>query len=46
VGRGVPFDVAFSADDDLRIAWCIIVGELDGRGKFNFLTRRFDEKAK
>jgi len=45
VKRGVPFDVAFNLDDEMRIAWCIIHGEQEGLGKFNFLSNRFDEKG-
>ena len=28
--NGVPFDVAFSADDAYRMAFCVAFGELDG----------------
>ena len=30
VTKGVPFDVAFALDATTRMAWCIIIGELDG----------------
>ena len=30
VTKGVPFDVAFALDETTRIAWCVIIGELDG----------------
>ena len=33
VSKGVPFDVAFSLDDVMRTAWCIILGTHDG-GEF------------
>ena len=32
VRNGIPFDVAFSLDSDMRLAFCIILGELGGRG--------------
>ena len=28
--KGVPFDVAFSLDPTDRMAWTIIIGELEG----------------
>ena len=31
VRNGVPFDVAFSLDQDERTAWIITLGELSGR---------------
>jgi len=39
----VPFDVAFKLDDHVRYAWVIIMMENDGKGKFNFVTKRFEE---
>lgn len=30
VSKGIPFDVAFALDEMTRMAWCIILGELDG----------------
>jgi hypothetical protein len=30
----------------MRVAWCIIFGEEEGHGKFNFLSMRFDEQGK
>lgn len=30
VKQGIPFDVAFSLDNDTRVAWLIICGEQDG----------------
>jgi hypothetical protein len=30
IKNGVPFDVAFSMPDDMRIAWCVSLGTLDG----------------
>ena len=31
VRNGIPFDVAFSLDQDERTAWIIVLGELNGR---------------
>ena len=31
VRNGIPFDVAFSLDEDERRAWIVALGELDGR---------------
>jgi len=41
VQHGVPFDVAFSLDEDMRLAFCVIIGELNG-GHFNWTTRTWD----
>ena len=41
VSKGVPFDVAFSLDDEARFAWSIILGELGG-GKFNWSTMQWE----
>lgn len=35
VKYGVPFDVAFSVSNDMRVAWLIIFGEIDG-GEFDW----------
>ncbi|WP_407146236.1 hypothetical protein [Bradyrhizobium sp. ORS 86] len=34
---GLPFDVAFSVDDDFVIAWIVTHGENNG-GSFDWLT--------
>ena len=31
VRNNIPFDVAFSLDQDERTAWVVVLGELDGR---------------
>ena len=31
VRNGIPFDVAFSLDPDMLLAFCVIIGELGGR---------------
>jgi hypothetical protein len=38
--HGVPFDVAFSLDDDDRTAWVIAIGELDGK-RYDWTTRQW-----
>jgi hypothetical protein len=40
VMHGVPFDVAFSLDDDDRTAWVIAIGELDGK-RYDWTTRQW-----
>jgi hypothetical protein len=30
VKNGIPFDVAFSLDDDERLAWVVVMGQLNG----------------
>jgi hypothetical protein len=40
---GVPFDVAFSLTNNVRVAWLVIMGELDG-GEFNWSSLRWNEK--
>jgi hypothetical protein len=40
---GVPFDVAFSVSNNIRVAWLIMFGELEG-GHFNWSSLRWDEK--
>jgi hypothetical protein len=42
VKNGVPFDLAFSLDHHHRVAFCIIMGELDG-GTFNWTQMAFEE---
>lgn len=42
VKSGVPFDTAFTLDDQMRQGLCIVVGELDG-GKFNWASMAFEE---
>ena len=34
--HGVPYDVALSLDADERLAHVVILGELDGAGKFDW----------
>jgi hypothetical protein len=41
VRNGVPFDVAFSLDSDMRLAWCVVIGELEGR-VFNWPAMRWE----
>jgi hypothetical protein len=41
VTNGVPFDVAFSLDDDERLAWVVAVGRLKGR-EYNWHTRQWE----
>lgn len=35
VMNGIPFDVAFSLDADMRLAWVVIIGQLKGM-KYNW----------
>lgn len=35
VKNNVPFDVAFTLDEQTRTAWCVILGELEG-GRFDW----------
>jgi hypothetical protein len=35
----VPFDVAFSLDDEERHAWVVVMGVHDGRGSYDWSTR-------
>jgi hypothetical protein len=39
----MPFDVAFSADDDFVLAWVIARGENDG-GEFDWLNMGWVER--
>lgn len=41
-GHGVPFDVAFSLDDQTRAAFCIIISEQNG-ATFNWNRMAFEE---
>ena len=41
--RGVPFDIAFSLSNDERVAWLIIMGELEG-GVFNWTTGQWEQR--
>lgn len=43
VMHGIPFDVAFSLDEDQRLAWVVIIGEFHG-GKFDWAARMWREK--
>ncbi len=44
VHNGVPFDVAFQVEPDIRMAMAIRFSIFHG-GKFNFETMRFEEEA-
>jgi hypothetical protein len=41
VKNGVPFDVAFSLDDEERLAWVVVMGQLSGR-EYNWTARRWE----
>jgi hypothetical protein len=41
VMNGIPFDVAFSLDDDERLAWVVVIGTLKGR-TYNWFTREWE----
>lgn len=41
VHNGVPFDVAFSLDDEERLAWTVIIGQLKGL-TFNWISRSWE----
>ena len=43
VNKGVPFDVAFSLDATMRLAWCVVLGELDG-GSFDWTRLEWDKR--
>lgn len=45
VSQGVPFDVAFTLSDDHRLAWCVILGELGGRGHFDWSNGKWGTVA-
>ena len=38
----MPFDVAFSLDDDERMAWVVVFGTLSGR-RFDWISMSWDE---
>jgi hypothetical protein len=40
----LPFDVAFSADDDFVIAWLVAKGENDGRQFFDWDQLKWIER--
>jgi len=42
VMNGVPFDVAFSLDDDERLAYVVIIGTLKGL-RYNWAARRWED---
>jgi hypothetical protein len=44
VKNGIPFDVAFSLDSDMRLAWVVIFGQLNGL-KFDWNTRSWERPA-
>jgi hypothetical protein len=39
----MPFDLAFTADDDFVLAWLIATGENNGR-RFNWNARRWEDQ--
>lgn len=41
VSQGIPFDVAFALEIEERLAWTVILGEING-GKFNWEARRWE----
>lgn len=41
VTNGVPFDVAFSLDEDERLAWVVVIGRLKGR-EYNWQTKDWE----
>ena len=43
VNKGVPFDVAFTLDATMRLAWCVVLGELDG-GRFDWTRLEWDKR--
>jgi len=43
IKNGIPFDVAFSLDDNTRAAWSIKFSEMDG-AKFDWSTMRFKDE--
>ena len=38
---GIPFDVAFSLPHDERLAYVVVLGELDGAGTFDWSEMTF-----
>jgi hypothetical protein len=42
-GSGLPFDVAFAAEDDFVKAWIVAKGENEG-GEFNWTLMKWMEK--
>lgn len=45
VKAGVPFDLAFSMDEDWRRGLCIVAGEMEG-GEFCWHSMAFKEPGK
>jgi hypothetical protein len=43
VNKGIPFDVAFSLDDEMRMAWVVIFGTHDG-GEFDWTTMSWKKR--
>ena len=41
--NGVSLDDAFNMNPLYKMAMCIVIGELKGRGQFNFNSMSFDE---
>jgi hypothetical protein len=41
VKNGIPFDVAFSLEPTERLAYAVILGELNG-GRYNWQTSSFE----
>jgi hypothetical protein len=44
VTNGVPFDVAFSLDETMRLAWIVAIGRLKG-GVFDFAAMQWKERG-
>ena len=44
VRNGIPYDVAFSLNANMRYAWCVIFQRFDNK-KFNFKTMQFEDGA-
>jgi len=43
VKNGVPFDVAMSMTEEVRLAWVITLGEQDG-GEFDYSSMSWKER--
>lgn len=41
VMNGIPFDVAFSLDEEERLAWVVIIGEFKG-GRYDWYTNSWE----
>lgn len=42
--NGVPFDVAFSLDDPMRIGLTILIAQQSSGQEFNFKTWKYEDK--